>query len=135
MFFKPKQKITDFNTKIKLYGKILYPTESVRYLGAKIDNQLSWIAHINDIAIKLNRANALLFKIRDLVDSNILKSIFHAIFESHINYACIVWGQNINTLIVLLYSKEKHLELWILKITMLNAIFSQFQYCKSSRQN
>ena len=37
----------------------------------------------------------MLYKVRDFVNPNILKSIYYALFESHINYAFIIWGQNI----------------------------------------
>ena len=37
---------------------------SVKYLGVKIETNLSWQYHVNDISIKLNRANYLLFKMR-----------------------------------------------------------------------
>ena len=40
----------------------------------------------------------MLYKLRDFVNSNILKSIHYALFESHINYACIIWGQSISTI-------------------------------------
>ena len=55
--------------KIKLCGKRLYPAESVKYLGVKIDTNLSWFVndHVNDLPTKLNRANALLFKMRKYV--------------------------------------------------------------------
>ena len=36
--------------------------KSVKNLGIKIDENLTWVDHINGIAIKLNRANAMLFK-------------------------------------------------------------------------
>ena len=58
--FKPRMKKVDFDVKLKLNGKILYPTKSVKYLGIKIDENLTWNEHINDIAIKLNRANAMI---------------------------------------------------------------------------
>ena len=51
--------------KIKLNGKRLYPSKSVKYLGTKIDENLNWKQHIHVIIIKLNRGNALLFKIRN----------------------------------------------------------------------
>ena len=35
--FKSKQKNFESDLKIKLSGKKLYPTESVKYLGVKID--------------------------------------------------------------------------------------------------
>ena len=40
----------------------------------------------------------MLYKVRDFVHENILKSIYYALFESHINYACIIWGQTISTI-------------------------------------
>ena len=57
--------------KIKLCGKRLNPTEIVKYLGVKIDRNLTWQHHVNDISIKLNRANALLFKMRKYVSIKI----------------------------------------------------------------
>ena len=66
--------------KIKLCGKKLYPTESVKYLGVKIDTNLTWQHHVNDLSIKLNRTNALVFKIRKYVSPKILRAIYFAIF-------------------------------------------------------
>ena len=70
VIFKSKQKKFEGDLKIKLCGKRLYPTESVKYLGVKIDKKLSWKYHINDLFIKLNRVNALLFKIKKYVSLN-----------------------------------------------------------------
>ena len=42
VIFKSKQKKFEGDLKIKLCGKRLYPTESVKYLGVKIDTNLSW---------------------------------------------------------------------------------------------
>ena len=83
--------------KIKLYGKRIYPTQSVKYLGVKIDTNLSWQYHINDLSIKLNRANALLFKMRKHVSLKILRSIYFAIFDSYLFYCCLAWTQNCST--------------------------------------
>ena len=83
--------------RIKLSRKRRYTSNSIRYLGVKIDENLNWKDHIHDIATKLNRANALLFKIRNYVNFNTLKSIYFAIFDSHINYANLIWGQNLNS--------------------------------------
>ena len=60
----------------KLCGKRLYPTESVEYLSVKTDTNLSWQYHVNDLSVKLNRANALLFKMRKYVNLKILRSIY-----------------------------------------------------------
>ena len=59
----------------------------LKIMYIKIDQNLNWKYHINDIAVKLNRANALLFKLRNFANVTILKTIYFAIFDSHINYA------------------------------------------------
>ena len=60
VIFKSKQKKFEGDLKIKLCGKRLCPTEIVKYLGVKIDTNLNWEHHVNDLSIKLNRANVLL---------------------------------------------------------------------------
>ena len=51
----------------------------------KIDKQLNWKEHINEVAIKLNRANAMLYKVREFISTDPLRSIYYAIFDSHLN--------------------------------------------------
>ena len=107
VIFKSNQKKFEGDLKIKLCGKRLYPTESVKYLGIKIDTTLSWQYHVNDLSIKLNRANALLFKIRKYVSLKILKSIYFAIFDSYLSYCCLVWAQNQSTIQrILIFTKK-----------------------------
>ena len=113
VIFKSKQKKLEGDLKIKLCGKRLYPTESVKYLGVKIDTNLSWQYHVNDLSIKLNRANALHIKMRKYVSLKVLRSIYFAIFDSYLSHCCPVWAQNcsINQRIIIL--QEKLLELLI----------------------
>ena len=98
VIFKPKCKKLDFEFKIKLNGKKLFQSNSVKYLGIKIGKQLNWKEHINESAIKLNRANAILYKVREFVSTNTLRSIYYAIFDSHLSNGNLFWGQNTNTL-------------------------------------
>ena len=80
VIFKSKQKKFESDLKIKLCGKRLCPTESVKYLGVKIDTNLSLQHHINNLSIKLNRANSLLFKMRKYVSVKIIRYTYFAIF-------------------------------------------------------
>ena len=109
--FKSKRKKLNDIVKIKLSGKIIYPTASVKYLGVKIDQQLTWKHHINDFSVKLNRANALLFKIRKFVDDKMLGSIYFAIIESNLNYYSLVWAQNYNAINDLVILQKKDLRI------------------------
>ena len=107
VIFKSKQKKFEGDLKIKLSAKRLYPTENVKYLGVKIDTNLSWQYHVNGLSVKLNRANALLFKMRKHVRCKILRSIYFAIFDSYLSYCCLVWTQTCSTIqrIVILQKK------------------------------
>ena len=66
---------------------------------------------MNNIAVKLNRANALLLKIRNYVNMKTLRNIYYAIFDSHPTYSCIVWAQNINTVNKLIIPQMKALRI------------------------
>ena len=88
ILFKPIKKPLDCQLKLKLNGKILYQTSLVKYLGIKM--YLNWQDHTNNIAIKLNKANAMLYKVRQFVNERTFISIYHAIFDFHLNYNSIV---------------------------------------------
>ena len=81
-------------------------------LGIKIDENLNWKHHVTNIAIKLNRANALLFKIRNFVNVKALKTIYYAIFDSHINYANVIWAQSLNGVNRLFILQKKALRIF-----------------------
>ena len=98
VIFKSKQKKLEGDLKIKLCGKRLYPTESVKYLGVKIDTNLSWQYHVNDLSIKLNRANALFFKMRKHVSLKILRSIYFVIFDTPTFPTAVLFGLRMEAL-------------------------------------
>ena len=104
-------KKVDVDLKLKLNGKRIYPTKSIKYLGIKINESLTWNEHINDIAIKLNWANAMLHKVRESVNTRVLKLIYHTIFDCHLNYANTAWGQNKNSLNHLFLLQKKALRI------------------------
>ena len=80
VIFKSSWKVLLDEIKIKLTGKRLYPSNSIKYLGIKIDRFLHW-HQVYSIAVKLNRANALLLKIRNYVHMKTLRNIYFVIFH------------------------------------------------------
>ena len=58
---------------LKLNDKRLYTTNLVKYLGIKTDKNLNWHEQINNVAVKLNRANAVLSKVRHFVHKKNIK--------------------------------------------------------------
>ena len=79
LLFSSLKENLNFNMKIMLNGKRLYPTDSVKYFGVKIDNKLNWKSDVNATSTKLNRENAMLYNLRDFVDASIFKSIYYTL--------------------------------------------------------
>ena len=107
--FKHKSKKLECPIEIKLSRKRLYPSKSVKYHGVKIDENLNWKDQTYVIGTKLNRANALLYEIRNYVSFNTLKAIYFAIFDSHIYYANLIWGKNLNSNLTITTFQKKAL--------------------------
>ena len=83
---------TNFDYNVKINGHNLTPTNKLKYLGVIIDNKLNGDFHCQVLTGKLNRANGMLSKIRHYVPKTELKSIYHAIFASHLRYGCQIWA-------------------------------------------
>ena len=73
VLFTSSKKQLDCNLKIKLNGKRLYETDSVKYLGTQIDKRLTWKQQINHVALKLSKASAMLSKLRYVLDIKTLE--------------------------------------------------------------
>ena len=67
--------------------------------------------HISTLQAILNKATAMLCKIRHYVTKATLRSIYYATFQSHLSYVCTAWDQNIkyNHRISILQRKTKRI--------------------------
>ena len=67
IIFRNGKKEIDYDLKIKINGKRLFPSDSVKYLGVYLDSHLNWNKQCDILASKLSRVNGLLTKIRHYV--------------------------------------------------------------------
>ena len=75
--------------------KKLYQIDQVKYLGIDIDKSLFWKHHIDNVAVKLNKANAMLSKIRQYVDMKMVKLICDFIFDPPLFYFSLFWVERL----------------------------------------
>ena len=61
-----------------------------------LDESLTWLSYMNMLKAKLRRANGLLAKLRHYTSSELLTTIYNALFELHMRYGCQIWGQTRN---------------------------------------
>ena len=62
-----------------------------------LDETLNGAIHCNNLAKTLRRANGMLCKARHYIPSEDLKTLYYAIFSSHLTYGCQIWGQLTNS--------------------------------------
>ena len=97
-----KTEIIIFKTKLKTVTKHLnfrvsgqkINTTIVKYLGVHLSDSLTWEIHFEHLQTKLNRAIGLLSKVRHYTPKSLLKTIYFSLFNSHLLYACQIWGQS-----------------------------------------
>lgn len=64
----------------------------VTLLGIKIQNNLSWTAHITDLSRKVMTMAGMVGRIARYLPKNIIKLVSHSLIFSHVYYCCAVWG-------------------------------------------
>ena len=59
-----------------------------------LQDDLYWNSYLTKLRKKLSRSIGLLSKVRYYVPKHLLRTIYHSVFNSHLIYACEIWGQN-----------------------------------------
>ena len=94
--------------KIKMAGKVIDEVTETKFLGVIIDNKLSWLPHIANLYKKLKSATGTLNRIKCNIPDECRKSVYHALFESHMNYCISIFGGISNNHLEKLFSAQKH---------------------------
>ena len=96
--FKPKIKnvledeATNLEFKIKINNTVIEKVTEAKFLGAIIDEKLTWSAHINYLCKKLKCCTGVLNRIKNAIPAKLHKDLYHTLFESHVRYGITVWG-------------------------------------------
>jgi hypothetical protein len=64
----------------------------VKYLGIIIDEKLSWEEQITELTKKIRKTMYKFIVLRKVLNIQHLKSTYHALVESHLNYGITAWG-------------------------------------------
>ena len=98
IIFKTKQRsLSDCNLPtIKLNEKILERENEFLYLGTFLDENLTWDSHINYISNKISKSIGILRRLKFVVQKDILKTIYFALINPHLNYSTLTWGFNLD---------------------------------------
>ena len=95
MHFYPKGHKNDNDLEkipLKLNETEIEEVTETKFLGVTIDNQLSWNGHITSLTKKLKCCAGQINRISNFIPKDLHKSIYHTLYESHLNYGITVWG-------------------------------------------
>ena len=85
------------NLKIKIKGGQIEEKEFTKYLGLLIDNKLTWNYHIKHANLKISKGTGILTKLRRYLSKEILRTLFYASVQPHLDYGLLVWGSATST--------------------------------------
>ena len=77
---------------IKIKGEQIEEKKYTKYLGILIDNKLSWNYHVKHANLKISKGIGILTKLRRYLSKNVLRTLFYALVQPHIDYGLLVWG-------------------------------------------
>ena len=84
---KPTTNITLLINKIAITE-----VNTVKYLGILFDAHLTFKHHIAELNKKLSRSIGVLYKIRYLINTDLLCNLYYAIIYPFLSYGITVWG-------------------------------------------
>ena len=96
-----------FKLSIYINGQSISKVKSTKFLGIIIDNKLNWHAHLEYLSKKLRSMTGAIKRIRSSVPKTYYRTIYSALFESHLNYGISIWGGAGSTLITKLFILQK----------------------------
>ena len=82
---------------IQLNGIDIKRVNSCRYLGVIIDCELKWKEHIEYIYKKLVKYSSIFYKLRNILPSSCLRSIYYAFVHPHILYGIEIYANTFST--------------------------------------
>ena len=65
---------------------------SVKFLGVVIDERLSWRDHISSLSKIISKNIGIINKVKYILSTDVLMTLYNALVLSHLSYNCLVWG-------------------------------------------
>jgi hypothetical protein len=82
----------DRECKLFLNSQQLEKVQSAKFLGVIIDETLTWEAHVDYLADKLNTCLVMIKRIKSSIPKTEYLKIYNALFMSHLSYCISCWG-------------------------------------------
>lgn len=85
-------RVSTVDLNLHINGIQINNTDSFRFLGLNIQNNLKWSLHIERILKRINSMSGVIHRIGSGVFPHVRIAIYHAHINSHITYLLAIWG-------------------------------------------
>lgn len=94
VFFSPIGVKQDFSVLVRAADKSICQSEAVKFLGLKLDKNLSWQKHTESLTKNLSSKNYAIIQLRELVNIDTLKIFYYGCVNSVLSYGILCWGNS-----------------------------------------
>ena len=95
MIFHHRQRnISDIVLKLLINGSPIERVTEFNFLGTMLHENLSWNCHIQKIASKIACVVGTINRLKRFLPCDILKTIYNALIQPHLNFGILLWGTN-----------------------------------------
>ena len=95
----PYQKLNDSDEIIINDHFVMKRNRTAKYLGLVLDEHLKFDEHCKLLESKLTSSAGMLWRMRNKLPMYIKKKVYHTLFESHLLYMNIIWGNSCENVI------------------------------------
>ena len=67
-------------------------SDGIKYLGVELDDKLNFLRHIKTLEAKLSRDVGILFKLKKILPTLALVTLYFALIHPFLSYGVILWG-------------------------------------------
>ena len=77
---------------IILNGTNIEQVLHTKFLGVIIDENLTWREQIKTVETKVSKSIGVLYKRKDFLDIQALRTLYQSLVEPYMSYCCEIWG-------------------------------------------
>ena len=95
IFHHRQKKVSTKDIKLLINSKKIECVEEFNFLGIILDQNLNWKSHVHKVSGKIAGVAGTLSRLKKFLPCNILKTIYNALIQPHLNLGVLLWGKNI----------------------------------------
>lgn len=92
MIFRNSKRKKTTQSQIQIDGTMVDKVDETKFLGIIIDDQLKWKSHISHICSKVSKGIGIIWRIRYLLPTSAVKSLYYTLIYPYLHYGNTIWG-------------------------------------------